>query len=63
MEIFSNAIKIWLLNRKYPHTGDNESLDGCGQQRQYQKNPASKGKFVDKTVWTFDFGKWGQKDG
>ena len=33
--------------RKIPHTGDKASLDRCGQQHQYQKNPASKAKFAE----------------
>ena len=34
--------------KKIPHTGDKASLDRCGQQHRYIKNPASKAKFAEK---------------
>ena len=34
--------------KKVPHTGDKESLDKCGQQQKYQKNPGSKAKVAGK---------------
>ena len=52
LSILSQKSKVQSIsNIKILHTGDKASPDQCGQQHQYQKNPASKTKFAKKLTF------------
>ena len=52
--LYSSVHCIWYgsdVHRKVPHKGDKEFLNRCGQQHQYQNNPANKTKLPKRLTF------------
>ena len=48
---FGSTLVLFNCVKKISHTGDKAALNQCGQQHRYQRNPASKAKFVENQTF------------